>query len=58
LQLANFPEIVQKSAMEYKPNVIARFALNLSKQFATYYHQFKILDENAPELSIARLTLL
>lgn len=27
LQLASFPDLVQKSAEEYKPNIIARFAL-------------------------------
>jgi arginyl-tRNA synthetase len=58
LLLASFPELVQKSAEEYKPNIIARFALNLAKQFSSYYHQSKILDESNKELSNARLTLL
>ena len=58
LLLASFPELVQKSAEEYKPNIIARFALNLAKQFSSYYHQSKILDENNKELSDARLALL
>jgi arginyl-tRNA synthetase len=58
LLLASFHELVQKSAEEYKPNIIARFALNLAKQFSSYYHQSKILDENNKELSDARLALL
>ena len=58
LLLASFPELVQRSAEEYKPNVIARFALNLAKQFSSYYHQSKIYDENNKELSCARLVLL
>jgi arginyl-tRNA synthetase len=58
LLLASFPELVQKSAEEYKPNIIARFALNLAKQFSSYYHQSKILDENNKEVSDARLALL
>lgn len=58
LLLASFPDLVQKSAEEYKPNIIARFALNLAKQFSSYYHQSKILDENNKEVSAARLALL
>ncbi|MBR6907503.1 hypothetical protein IKN40_03220 [bacterium] len=58
LLLASFPDLVQKSAEEYKPNIIARFALNLAKQFSSYYHQSKILDENNKEVSNARLALL
>ena len=41
LQLASFPDLVQKSASEYKPNGIARFALSLAKQFSSYYHEAK-----------------
>lgn len=58
LQLASFPDLVQKSALEYKPNVIARFALNLAKQFASYYHEAKILDENNLPLTASRLAFL
>lgn len=57
LLLASFPELVQKSADEYKPNIIARFALNLAKQFSSYYHQSKILDGDKG-VSAARLALL
>lgn len=56
--LASFPELVEKSAEEYKPNIIWRFALNLAKSFSSYYHQAKILDENNKELTWARLSLL
>lgn len=58
LQLASFPSLVAKSADEYKPNIIARFALGLAKHFSSYYHQAKILDETAPALSATRLTLV
>lgn len=58
LLLASFPDLVQKAAQEYKPNEIARFALNLAKQFASYYHGAKILDEEQPKLSKARLSLI
>lgn len=58
VQLASFPSIVKKAAQEYKPNIIARFALGLAKQFASYYHSAKILDTDAPKLSQARLALV
>ena len=58
LQLASFPDLVQKSASEYKPNGIARFALSLAKQFSSYYHEAKIRDESNIALSTARLALI
>lgn len=58
LQIAMFPELVQRSASEYKPNIIARFALWLAKEFSSYYHQSKVLDSWDKELSIARLNLV
>lgn len=58
LTLASFPDLVQKAAQNYKPNEIARFALGLAKQFASYYHGAKILDEENLELTQARLALV
>ena len=58
LQLASFPDLVQKSASEYKPNGIARFALSLAQQFSSYYHEAKIRDESNIVLSTARLALI
>lgn len=58
LLLAGFPWIVLKSAEEFKPNGIARFALNLAKEFSSYYHQSKILDDENEDLMATRLSLL
>lgn len=58
LLLASLPDLVQKSAQEYKPNTIARFALALAKQFSSYYHSTKILDHQNPAQTNARLCLL
>lgn len=58
LQLASFPDLVQKASQNYKPNEIARFALLLAKQFSSYYHEAKILDDTNKSLTTARLTLL
>jgi arginyl-tRNA synthetase len=49
---------VLKSAEEFKPNGIARFALNLAKEFSSYYHQSKILDDENEDLMATRLSLL
>ncbi|NOZ44189.1 MAG: hypothetical protein GXP45_03490 [bacterium] len=43
IQLSLFEELVQKSAVEYKPHLIARWALDIAKLFNNYYHQHKIL---------------
>lgn len=58
LLLASLPDLVQKSAQEYKPNTIARFALALAKQFSSYYHSTKILDDQNQAQTNARLCLL
>jgi arginyl-tRNA synthetase len=58
LQLAQFSEEIQKAAQSYKPNYIARFCLNLAQLFNSYYHHHKIIDEENPELSKARLVLI
>lgn len=44
LKLSEFPWIVKKSAMEYKPNLIARFVLDLARLFNHYYQEHKILQ--------------
>jgi len=43
-KLSEFPWIVEKSAMEYKPNLIARFVLDLARLFNHYYQEHKILQ--------------
>jgi arginyl-tRNA synthetase len=58
LQLAQFPEEVQKAASTYKPNYIARFCLDTAQLFNTYYHHYQIIDESNPELTQARLLLI
>lgn len=46
LQLADFPEVVEAAAQEYKPNLIARFVLELAQSFNAYYQKNKILTED------------
>lgn len=52
-----YPEIVQEAAREYSPAKIAQWAFEISKLFAEYYHETRIIDEDEPELTSARLFL-
>ena len=58
LHLSQFPQIVQRAAAEYKPNIIARYLLGLVKLFSSYYHQAKIIDESDLLMSATRLELV
>ena len=58
LMLSEFPEMIQKSAAEYKPSLVARYVLELARMFNAYYHQSKILVEDDPAWSEARLALV
>lgn len=55
--LADFPDIVEKSALLYKPNLICRFLLDVSQAFNEYYHKHKILQEDK-KLEEARILLV
>lgn len=57
LQLAAFPDIVQKAAHDYKPNLIARYILDLTQLFNRYYQQTHIIVEDAA-LQNARVALV
>lgn len=46
LHLSQFGDVVAKSAEEYKPHMIARYVLELSKIFNNYYHSHKVLDDD------------
>ncbi len=54
--LAGFPEAVKEAALEYKPNIITRYALDLCQAFNRYYHMHQILQENK-DLEKARILL-
>ena len=56
LQIAQFSDIIQKASATYKPNYIARFALDLAQTFNTYYHSCKIHSDDV-NLTNARLRL-
>ena len=44
-KLAEFPNIVEKTANELRPSIIANYVYELAKQFNEYYHAHNILKE-------------
>ena len=47
LHLSSFSDVVQKAANEYKPNLIARYILDLTQLFNRYYQQTHIIVEDS-----------
>ncbi len=58
VHLTQFASIVQSAADQYKPNLVARFALELCHHSNRYYQKNYILDETNPILSHARIALI
>jgi arginyl-tRNA synthetase len=55
-KLADFPQIVEKTANELRPNTIANYSYELAKQFNEFYHIHNILKEKE-DVKKARLLL-
>ncbi len=58
LHLSEFPGIVQKSANEYKPSLIARYVLDLARMLNSYYQSTKILLEDDKYTTDSRVALV
>lgn len=56
--LIKFPEIVEKSAEEYQPNIIADYLFQLASGFNLFYQKLPILKAGSNELRQARLELI
>ena len=56
--LIKFPEIVEKSAKEYNPNVIADYLFQLASDFNLFYQKLPVLKAKPDELRQARLGLI
>lgn len=57
LHIANFADTVQKAAEDYKPNMVARYILDLTQLFNRYYQQTQIVVDD-PALQAARVALV
>ena len=56
-KLSAFPQIVEKTSIELRPNIIANYAYGLAKQFNEFYHIHNILKEKK-EIKNSRLILV
>ena len=54
--LYSFEDILKQSAEKYEPYIIARYLINLSQAFSSFYNENKIICENKT-LQDARLYL-
>lgn len=57
VQIALFPEICRRAAVELRPAIIAQWCLTLAHRVTEFYHEVKVLDSE-PELRAARLRLI
>jgi arginyl-tRNA synthetase len=56
-KLSLFPQLVEKTANELRPNIIANYSYELAKQFNEFYHTHNILKEEE-KTKKARLLLV
>jgi arginyl-tRNA synthetase len=54
--LADFPKVIADSSSQYKPHLMARYAIDLAKRFNEFYQSCRILQEE-DKLRDARLYL-
>ena len=55
--LARFPEIIKEAADKYNPQILARYSLELARQFHNFYEKERIIGEEK-EIATARLELI
>ncbi|MBN1502773.1 arginine--tRNA ligase [Candidatus Woesearchaeota archaeon] len=55
--LEQFPSLIEKSAENYKPSLIANYLIDLSQKFNEYYHKHQVIQEDK-ELEKARILLV
>lgn len=58
LQCARLPELVDRSAREYNPAVMAHFIYDLSQKVNNFYHKHRVLDNENIEQKNSRLAML
>jgi len=56
--ISRFPNIVQQSAREYRPLVMATYAYNLASIFHKFYHVVRVLQADTEAIRNARLRLI
>jgi len=56
-KLADWPEEVERSAVDYEPHRLTTYAMDLAALFHAFYRDCRVLGE-APDLTAARLVLV
>ncbi|MDI6886756.1 MAG: DALR anticodon-binding domain-containing protein, partial [archaeon] len=56
-EIYKFPEVVEKSAQKFSPNLICNFIFNLAQKYNFFYDLHPILKAETKELKIFRLVL-
>lgn len=57
-QITRFPALVQQSASEYRPMIIAAYVYDLANTFHSFYHAVPVLQADDKSVSFARLRLV
>ncbi len=55
--ISHFPEVVQRSAKEFKPLIMASYAYDLAKAFHLFYHAVRVLQAEDEVVRGSRLRL-
>lgn len=55
--LARYPEVIESSALNHTPHILAHYLMDLARDFHTYYNAHHFIIDDV-ELSQARLTLV
>ncbi|MBI5079310.1 arginine--tRNA ligase [Candidatus Wolfebacteria bacterium] len=56
--LARFPEIIEEAAENYNPQILARYSMDLARQFHNFYEKEKVIGLDNKETVFARLILI
>ncbi len=57
-KLADFPPTIRRAAEQYEPSLVSTYLLEVAREFSSYYEAHRVLNEAAPDLTAARLTLV
>jgi arginyl-tRNA synthetase len=57
-ELAKFPDLVAEIAESYEVHRLPHYAIRLADKFHSFYNDCKVIDEENPELTVARLKLV
>ena len=57
LLISKYSQVIEKTINSFKPNILARYLLDLSQLFNEYYHKFKIIQDDK-ELEKSRIAIV